>query len=204
MFDPEWEDGCPSCSAGAEEMSRGHLEHLHMRDTTFAYVSRAPFSKIEEYRTRRGWEVPWYSSYGSDFNYDFHVTLDESVAPAEYNYRSQDEFRGPAPSSSSAENFPGARASCATATTFTTRTRSTRAGSRRSAVRTTCSTRPRSVARRSGRSPRGAPPRRAARCPTSRASGQSRAVTLASPGPGAGPVQIVEIDVRQLQPGRQS
>ena len=92
MFDPEWEDGCASCSAGADEISPGHLDHLHTRDTTFAFVSRAPFSKIEEYRRRRGWEVPWYSSYGSDFNYDFHVTLDESVAPAEYNYRSQDEF----------------------------------------------------------------------------------------------------------------
>jgi predicted dithiol-disulfide oxidoreductase (DUF899 family) len=87
MFDPSWEDGCPSCSAGAEEMSAGHLDHLHTRDTTFAYVSRAPFAQIEGYRQRRGWNVPWYSSHGSDFNYDFHVTLDPSVAPVEYNFR---------------------------------------------------------------------------------------------------------------------
>ncbi|HEY3190285.1 MAG TPA: DUF899 family protein, partial [Solirubrobacteraceae bacterium] len=49
MFDPRWEDGCPSCSAGADEVSRGLLEHLHARDTSFAYVSRAPIDKIERY-----------------------------------------------------------------------------------------------------------------------------------------------------------
>lgn len=107
MFDPEWEDGCPSCSAGAEEISPGHLDHLHKRDTTFAYVSRAPFAKIEDYRRRRGWQVPWYSSYGSDFNYDFHVTLDETVAPAEYNYRSQEEFGRLGHDFELAGEFPG-------------------------------------------------------------------------------------------------
>src|SRR5439155_17740515 len=91
MFDPSWDDGCPSCTAGADEMSNGHLEHLHARDTTFAYVSRAPLAKIEAYKARRGWTFPWYSSNGSDFNYDFHVTLDESVAPVEYNYRNKAE-----------------------------------------------------------------------------------------------------------------
>src|SRR5436305_12040355 len=55
MFDPRWDDGCPSCTAGADEMSNGHLEHLHARDTTFAYVSRAPLAKIEAYKARRGW-----------------------------------------------------------------------------------------------------------------------------------------------------
>jgi predicted dithiol-disulfide oxidoreductase (DUF899 family) len=92
MFDPSWDDGCPSCSAGADEMSKGHLEHLHARDTTLAYVSRAPLAKIEAYKARKGWTFPWYSSYGSDFNYDFHVTLDESVAPVEYNYRTKAEY----------------------------------------------------------------------------------------------------------------
>ena len=91
MFDPRWDDGCPSCTAGADEMSNGHLEHLHARDTTFAYVSRAPLAKIEAYKARRGWTFPWYSSNGSDFNYDFHVTLDESVTPVEYNYRTKAE-----------------------------------------------------------------------------------------------------------------
>ncbi len=65
----------------------GDLGMLHDRDTTFALVSRAPLAKLEAYRERRGWRWPWYSSYGSDFNYDFHVTFDESVAPIEYNFR---------------------------------------------------------------------------------------------------------------------
>jgi predicted dithiol-disulfide oxidoreductase (DUF899 family) len=54
-------------------------------------VSRAPLAKIERYKARKGWIFPWYSSYGSDFNYDFHVTLDDSVAPIEYNYRTKEE-----------------------------------------------------------------------------------------------------------------
>jgi predicted dithiol-disulfide oxidoreductase (DUF899 family) len=94
MFDPDWDAGCPSWTAGADEMSDGLRHHLHMRDTTIAYVSRAPLAKIEAYKQERGWTFPWYSSFGSDFNYDFHATLDESVAPAEYNYRSKDEPGG--------------------------------------------------------------------------------------------------------------
>jgi predicted dithiol-disulfide oxidoreductase (DUF899 family) len=93
MFDPAWDDGCSSCTAGADEMSAGLLAHLHARDTTLAYVSRAPLAKIEDYRARKGWTFPWYSSYGSDFNYDFHATLDESRAPVEYNYRTLNELR---------------------------------------------------------------------------------------------------------------
>jgi predicted dithiol-disulfide oxidoreductase (DUF899 family) len=91
MFDPAWEEGCSSCSAGADEVSQGLLDHLHARDTTLAYVSRAPLEKIERYKAKKGWTFPWYSSHGSDFNYDFHVTLDESVAPVEYNYRTRAE-----------------------------------------------------------------------------------------------------------------
>ncbi len=92
MFDPEWEDGCPSCTAAADEISAGLLAHLHARDTTLAVVSRAPLAKIERYKRARGWDFPWYSSYGSDFNYDFHVTLDASKAPVEFNYRDADEL----------------------------------------------------------------------------------------------------------------
>ncbi|WP_313691727.1 DUF899 domain-containing protein [Halorarum halobium] len=89
MFDPEWEEGCPICSFLTDNI--GHLAHLHARDTTFALVSRAPLDKLESYKERMGWEFPWYSSHGSDFNYDFHTTLDESVAPVEYNYEILDE-----------------------------------------------------------------------------------------------------------------
>jgi predicted dithiol-disulfide oxidoreductase (DUF899 family) len=91
MFNPAWEDGCPSCTAGAAEVADGLIEHLHARDTSFAYVSRAPIEKIERYKAKMGWTFPWYSSYGGDFNYDFKVTVDESVAPAEYNYKSKAE-----------------------------------------------------------------------------------------------------------------
>lgn len=92
MFDPSWDEACPSCTAGADEMSAGHLDHLHRRDTTLAYVSRAPYAKLAEHKRRRGWTFPWYSSYGSNFNYDFHVTIDASVAPAEYNFRAKAEW----------------------------------------------------------------------------------------------------------------
>lgn len=91
MFDPSWTDGCPSCSAGADEMSEGLQEHLRTRDTRLVYVSRAPLAKIIDYKARKGWTFAWYSSYGSDFNYDFHVTLDASVTPLEYNYRTRQE-----------------------------------------------------------------------------------------------------------------
>ena len=86
MFDPSQEDGCPSCSAGADDVSRGLVEHLHTRDTELVYVSRAPIEKLERWKAKKGWFVPWYSSYGSDFNYDFDVTLDASVKPPVYNY----------------------------------------------------------------------------------------------------------------------
>jgi predicted dithiol-disulfide oxidoreductase (DUF899 family) len=91
MFDPNWDDGCPSCTAGADEVSGGLMDHLHTRDTTLAYVSRAPIDKIERYKAKRGWTFPWFSSFRSDFNYDFHVTVDESVAPIEYNFRTKAE-----------------------------------------------------------------------------------------------------------------
>jgi predicted dithiol-disulfide oxidoreductase (DUF899 family) len=87
MFGPDWEAACPSCTNFIDELSDGLLAHLRARETAFALVSRAALAKIEEYRTQRGWTVPWYSSYGSDFNYDFQVTLDQSVPQEHYNYR---------------------------------------------------------------------------------------------------------------------
>ena len=92
MFDPDWEEGCPSCSAGTDELSPGFLDHLHTRDTTYAMVSRAPLAKLERWKARKGWDMPWYSSYGTDFNHDFGVTIDESARPGEYNYRTKAEF----------------------------------------------------------------------------------------------------------------
>jgi predicted dithiol-disulfide oxidoreductase (DUF899 family) len=92
MFDPSWEDGCSSCTAAADEASEGLLRHLEARNTTFAVVSRAPLEKLERYKNKRGWTFPWYSSLGSDFNYDFHVTIDSSVAPVEFNFRGPEEL----------------------------------------------------------------------------------------------------------------
>jgi predicted dithiol-disulfide oxidoreductase (DUF899 family) len=90
MFDPAWDEGCPVCSYQADNV--GDLSHLHARNTTFAAVSRAPIAKIEAFRQRMGWAFPWYSSLGSDFNYDFHVTHDEDVAPIEWNFRTKQEL----------------------------------------------------------------------------------------------------------------
>ncbi len=90
MFDPSWDEGCPVCSYKADNV--GDPAHLHAHNTTYAAVSRAPISKIEPFRQRMGWTFPWYSSQGSDFNYDFHVTHDESVAPIEYNFRTAQEL----------------------------------------------------------------------------------------------------------------
>jgi predicted dithiol-disulfide oxidoreductase (DUF899 family) len=87
MFDPEWEEGCPSCTAGADEWSPGLERHLATRDTTLVYVSRAPIEKIERYRAARGWTFPWFSSFGSDFNADMGVTLDGTGS---YNFRPTD------------------------------------------------------------------------------------------------------------------
>jgi predicted dithiol-disulfide oxidoreductase (DUF899 family) len=90
MFDPGWDEGCPTCSFDADSL--GHLAHLRARGTSFAAISRAPLAKIQPFKSRMGWAFPWYSSYGGDFNYDFHVTLDESVAPVVYNYRDKAEL----------------------------------------------------------------------------------------------------------------
>ena len=90
MFDPAWDQGCPYCSYAADSV--GHLAHLHACDTTFAATSRAPIAKIEAFRQRMGWSFPWYSSLGGDFNYDFHVTHDEAVAPIEYDFKTKQEL----------------------------------------------------------------------------------------------------------------
>ena len=82
MFDPEWDQGCTSCSSAADGI--GRLRQLHVRNTTLVAVSRAPYPKLAAFRERMGWTFPWYSSYGSDFNYDFHATLDSAVADMLY------------------------------------------------------------------------------------------------------------------------
>ena len=92
MFDPEWDAGCPSCADSADEISAGLLAHLRAAGTAFAMVSLAPFQKIRAYRAAQGWDFPWYSSFGTTFNYDYHVTLDERVAPVLYDFQPKDKL----------------------------------------------------------------------------------------------------------------
>jgi predicted dithiol-disulfide oxidoreductase (DUF899 family) len=75
MFGPNQEVGCDGCSMFVDQI--GHPAHLHARHTTLALVSRAPIAKLEAYRRRMGWELPWYSSFASDFNVDFGVSPPE-------------------------------------------------------------------------------------------------------------------------------
>jgi predicted dithiol-disulfide oxidoreductase (DUF899 family) len=90
MFDPTWDKGCTGCTALIDAL--GDLSLLKKRDATFVVISRAPLAKLEAYKVLKGWSIAWFSSFGSDFNYDFHVTLDPNVAPAEYNYRNKAEM----------------------------------------------------------------------------------------------------------------
>ena len=77
---PGWPNaGCPGCSMVIDQV--GHLAHLHARDVSFCVVSRAPLANIETYRKRMGWDVPWVSSEGSDFNVDFGATTDKGEQP---------------------------------------------------------------------------------------------------------------------------
>lgn len=91
MFEPDWDAACPGCTASVDVISDKVLAHVRSRDTALALVSIAPLAKLEAYRTARGWPVPWYSSQGIDFNYDFQVTVDKSAGQVHYNYRDLSE-----------------------------------------------------------------------------------------------------------------
>jgi predicted dithiol-disulfide oxidoreductase (DUF899 family) len=85
---------CPGCSMAADVVFNNphFLEFLRGRNVTFVAISRAPLAAIESTRAEKKWTFPWYSSEDSDFNYDFHVTLDETKTPIEYNYRNKAEL----------------------------------------------------------------------------------------------------------------
>jgi predicted dithiol-disulfide oxidoreductase (DUF899 family) len=78
MFDPAWERGCPGCTGFIDAL--GDLSMLAQRETSFAVISRAPLAKLEAFKKAKSWNRPWYSSFGSDFNRDFHVTVDKGEA----------------------------------------------------------------------------------------------------------------------------
>ena len=88
MFGPDWEQGCPSCSFVSDHID-GANWHLPHRDVTLLAVSRAPLAQIEAFKQRMGWRFKWVSSYGSDFNYDFHVSFTKeelAKGKVDYNY----------------------------------------------------------------------------------------------------------------------
>jgi predicted dithiol-disulfide oxidoreductase (DUF899 family) len=92
MFGPEYTAGCPACSAIADGFN-GFAVHLENHDVVMMAVSRAPIDAIQAYKRRMGWTFPWASSLGSDFNFDFNVSLTEEQQRqglVEYNYRSED------------------------------------------------------------------------------------------------------------------
>src|SRR5262245_43471174 len=80
MFDPSWDDGCPSCTNLVDNIPF-RLARIQAHDTSLVLVSRAPLAKLEVYKARMNWTIPWFSSYGSDFNYDFGVTNDKGETP---------------------------------------------------------------------------------------------------------------------------
>ena len=102
MMGPGWEAGCPSCSLLADHFD-GAAIHLAQRDVSFVVVSRAPLPQIETFQRRMGWRFKWVSSFGSDFNYDYHVSFtpeEKAKGPVEYNYQQQGFPRDEAPGAS--------------------------------------------------------------------------------------------------------
>ena len=88
MMGPGWAEGCPSCSFLVDHVD-GAVAHLADRDVTLVAVSRAPLAEIEAFKRRMGWRFTWVSSYGTDFNRDYHVsfTKDEvAQGKMHYNY----------------------------------------------------------------------------------------------------------------------
>lgn len=89
MFHPDWNDACKSCSFWADSYN-SFYKHLNQRDVSLAAVSRAPLEKLQGFASRMGWHFPWYSSLGSEFNYDFRVSFTEEQivsGSVDYNFR---------------------------------------------------------------------------------------------------------------------
>ena len=91
MLGPGWGEGCPSCSYLADHFD-GAVIHLAQRDVSFVVVSRAPLDEIEKFKRRMGWRFEWVSSFGNDFNFDYHVSFreDELGKDSDYNYDRQE------------------------------------------------------------------------------------------------------------------
>ena len=88
MLAPGWEEGCVGCSFMADHVD-GALPHMAARDLSFVAVSRAPLAEIERFKRRMGWQFPWVSSNGNEFNFDFHVSFtpeEQKRGEVFYNY----------------------------------------------------------------------------------------------------------------------
>jgi predicted dithiol-disulfide oxidoreductase (DUF899 family) len=109
MLGPGWKAGCPGCSFLVDHID-GALPHLEHHDVTMLAVSRAPLAEIEVYKRRMGWRFPWVSSFGSDFNYDYHVSFKpEEMARGKvvYNFTEME-----VPPSGGMDELPGLSAFC--------------------------------------------------------------------------------------------
>ena len=96
MFEPEWDQGCKSCSFMADHMDPS-VVHIAHRDVAYAVVSKAPLDKLEAFKARMGWSFKWVSSGESDFNRDFHVSFTEeelAASEAYHNFRDHTTFAG--------------------------------------------------------------------------------------------------------------
>jgi predicted dithiol-disulfide oxidoreductase (DUF899 family) len=89
MLGPDWEAGCIGCSFVSDHMD-GALMHVEQRDVAYVAVSRAPLGKIEAFKKRMGWHFKWVSSFGSDFNFDHHVSFtpeQRATGRIDYNFQ---------------------------------------------------------------------------------------------------------------------
>ena len=96
MFEPDWDQGCKSCSVMADHIDPSVVRVAH-RDVAYAAVSKAPLEKLEAFKKRMGWSFTWVSSADSDFNRDFHVSFtEEELKNSEvyYNFRESKPFSG--------------------------------------------------------------------------------------------------------------
>lgn len=99
MFDPEWTEGCKSCSLIADHYDR-LIVHLQQRDVAMVTVARAPLDKLMTFRERMGWNFQWVSSSGTDFNHDYQVTFTQKEIEqgnTYYNYETKPFPLGEAP-----------------------------------------------------------------------------------------------------------
>jgi len=92
MFAPGWDEVCRGCSGSLAVQNPAMVDQVRSRGTNFVLVSRAAFPDLQKKQAEHGWTTPWYSSFGSDFNYDFHVSIDKDVTPVEFNFRTPDEL----------------------------------------------------------------------------------------------------------------